>query len=309
MKGVLHGGSGRIGKISMRTMSLYESGKSSGAIGLLDLFEHKLTPSVTDEVNLDMIIDYIIRGGWPGIQNLPQENALVIPKDYLKNIPDDMYRMDGIKRNNRKVSALIRALGRAESTMTSLKTLQKYMMEFPEDTEEPSNTSISTINDYLDCFSRLFLIEDQPFFDVKLRSSVKALKKPKRHFTDPSLAAAAINATPKKLKNDLNTLGYLFEALCIRDLRIYSGIYDGYVYHYHDERDNEADAIIDLPDGRWGMIEIKIGYNQVDAAADNLISLKSKFQAETGSKPEFLAVICGMANAAYQRADGVYVKF
>ncbi len=137
---------------------------------------------------------------------------------------------------------------------------------FPEQRDGPS-CSDQELKDCpcrsLDCFSRLFLTEDQPAFENKLRSSIKALKKPKRHFTDPSLAAAAIGATPQMLRYDLNTFGYLFEALCVRDLRIYSDYYDGKVYHYHDERGNEADAVIELPDGRWGLFEIKVGFHQV----------------------------------------------
>ncbi|MDY4611641.1 MAG: DUF4143 domain-containing protein [Sphaerochaetaceae bacterium] len=163
------------------------------------------------------------------------------------------------------------------------------------------------MTDYLDCFNKLFLIEDQPAFENKLRFSVKALKKPKRHFADPSLAVAAMGATPEMLMRDLNTFGYLFEALCVRDLRIYADFYGAQVYHYHDERDNEADAIVELTDGRWGMFEIKLGFNQVEGAAQELLSLKEKFLKETKSDPSFLCVLCGMANAAYKRPDGVYV--
>ena len=153
----------------------------------------------------------------------------------------------------------------------------------------------------------MFLLEDQPAFERKLRSSIKALKTPKRHFVDPSLAVAAIDATPQMLKQDLNTFGYMFESLCIHDLRIYADSYDGKVYHYHDERGNEADAIIQLSDGRWGMFEIKVGFNQVEKAAKELLCLKSKFESETNSSPEFLCIICGMTNMAFQRSDGVYV--
>ena len=307
MKGKLHGGSGRIGRIAMRTMSLYETGNSSGAVSIMDLFNNSMTPVPVREVQLDNLISYVVRGGWPGIQDLPLKSALQIPKDYLLNIPDDMERSDGIKRDAKKVAALLRALGRAESNMTSKKSLQKDMEEYAEDRQDKSDASIDTITDYLDCFSRLFLTEDQPAFENKLRSSIKALKKPKRHFTDPSLAAAAIGATPEMLKYDLNTFGYLFEALCVRDLRIYSACHDGRVYHYHDERDNEADAVVELPDGRWGLFEVKVGFHQVESAAQELIRLKSKFKAETNSEASFLCVLCGMTNAAFKRSDGVYV--
>ena len=307
MKGKLHSGSGRIGKISMRTMSLMETGASSGVISIIDLFNSNFKPLPTGEISLDKLIDLVVRGGWPGLQELPLEDSLQIPRDYLQNIPYDMERIDGIKRDSRKVKSLLRALGRAGSNMTSKKKLQNDIEEFSEDSVDYTSVSIDTISDFLDCFSRMFLLEDQPAFENKLRSSIKALKTPKRHFIDPSLAVAAIEATPQMLKQDLNTFGYMFESLCIHDLRIYADYYDGKVYHYHDERGNEADAIIQLPDGRWGMFEIKVGFNQVEKAAKELLCLKAKFEAETNSSPEFLCIICGMTNMAFQRSDGVYV--
>ena len=307
MKGKLHSGSGRIGKISMRTMSLMETGASSGVISIIDLFNSNFKPLPTGEISLDKLIDLVVRGGWPGLQELPLEDSLQIPRDYLQNIPYDMERIDGIKRDSRKVKSLLRALGRAESNMTSKKKLQNDIEEFSEDSVDYTSVSIDTISDFLDCFNRMFLLEDQPAFENKLRSSIKALKTPKRHFVDPSLAVAAIDATPQMLKQDLNTFGYMFESLCIHDLRIYADYYDGKVYHYHDERGNEADAIIQLPDGRWGMFEVKVGFNQVEKAAKELLCLKAKFEAETNSSPEFLCIICGMTNMAFQRSDGVYV--
>ena len=305
-KGKLHGGSGRIGKLQMRTMSLAESGHSTGEVSLMDLFEGTFKPSKIREISLGELIDFTVRGGWPGAQNLTIEETGRIIKDYLSNIPDDMERMDGNKRDGRKVMALLRSLGRNESTMTSKTKLSRDVEEYEDDYGQVS-LSTDTITDYLDCFSRLFLTEDLPSFGVKLRSSVKALKNPKRHYTDPSLAAVAMNATAEMLMKDLNTFGYLFEGLCVRDLRIYSDYYGAKVYHYHDEKNNEADAIVQLEDGRWGMFEIKVGYNQVENAAIELLNLKNKFESETGHSPQFLCVICGMTNIAYKRADGVYV--
>ena len=133
------------------------------------------------------------------------------------------------------------------------------------------------------------------------------MKSPKRHFTDPSLAAAAIGATKETFRRDINTFGYLFEVLCVHDLRVYADALNGCVYHYRDEKDNEADAVVELPDGRWGLFEIKLGFNQVDAAARSLLSLKRKFESETGASPTFLCVICGLSSAAFRRTDGVYV--
>ncbi len=306
-KGILHGGSGRIGKVRMRTMSLYEAGHSTGDVSLMDLFDDRLKAIPLRDIRLSELVDYVVRGGWPGSLNFTPEEALRITKDYLFNIPEDMERIDGKKRDVKKVSALLRALGRAESNMTSKRTLQRDMEEYSEDNYDTISASTYTITDYLDCLNRLFLIENQPYFENKLRSSVKALKNPKRHFIDPSLAVAAIDASQEMLMKDLNTFGYLFEALCIRDLRIYADYHEASIYHYSDESNNEADAILQLKDGRWGMFEIKIGFNQVDSAAKGLLSLKEKFYRETKSEPAFLCVICGLSAAAYKRPDGVFV--
>jgi len=306
VKGILHSGTGRIGTVKMRTMSLYESGHSSGDVSLAALFNGSIKPISIKEPKLEELIDYIIRGGWPGSQSLSLDKASTVAIDYLRNVPVDMERIDGVRRDRRKVKALLRSLGRAESTMMSKKALAKDTEEFPDD-KTTADSSLFAIEEYLDLFSKLFLIEDQPSFDHKLRSSIKALKSPKRHFSDPSLAAAAIEATPTKLMNDLETLGYLFEALCIRDLRVYAECNNASVYHYHDERDKEADAIVEMMDGSWGMFEIKLGFNQVDTAAENLLKLKSRFEIETGAKPAFLCVLCGICSMAYQREDGVFV--
>lgn len=302
-----HSGTGRICTLRMRTMSLYESGHSSGVVSLMSLFNDSLQSTPVSKATLDDLIAYAVKGGWPGIQDLPLKQAMQIPIDYLKNVHEDMERSEGKKKDAKKVAALLRALGRAESTMTSKKSLQRDMEEFADDRDNASKASAQTINDYLDCFNRLFLIEDQPIFENKLRSSVKALKKPKRHFSDPSLAVAAIGATPEMLKQDINTFGYLFEALCVRDLRIYSEFHGGKVYHYHDEQENKVDAIVQLQDGRWGLFEIKLGFNQIDAAAKNLLQLEAKFLKETKSKPSFSCVICGLSQAAFKRPDGVFV--
>lgn len=307
-KGILHSGTGRTGKIAMRTMSLLEMGKSNGKVSIMDLFNHTFQDQAFSEPQYDDLIEYVLRGGWPGVQDMPLENAMQVSRDYLENIPDDLEKRDGIRRDRRKIKSLIRALGRSESNMTSKKSLLKDLEEFNEDFDsEDSNSCIVTLSEYLDSFSRIFLTEDQPSFENKLRSSVKSLKRPKRHFADPSLAAAAIEASKETLRKDPDTFGYLFESLCVHDLRVYADANNGKIYHYHDERDNEADAVVSLPDGRWGLIEIKLGFNQIEAAALSLLSLSGKFEKETSSKPDFLCVICGLCRAAFRRPDGVYV--
>lgn len=150
-------------------------------------------------------------------------------------------------------------------------------------------------------------MDDQPAYNTNLRSSRRILKSAKRHFTDPSLAVAALGATPKMLLNDLNTFGFIFESLCEHDLKIYAEYHDANLFHFRDERRNEADAIVEFPDGTWGAFEVKLGANQIDAAAEELLKLKSIMEKEGDTPPKLLCVICGMSNMAYKRPDGVYV--
>lgn len=301
-KGILHSGAGRIARIRMNTMSLHEMGKSSGQIRLADVLEDKVKPVLTGEVKLETLIEHCVCGGWPGGLELDVRDALRIPQQYLTAvIEDDIYRLDGIKRDTEKVSSLIHSLGRNESTIVSNKTIKKDMIAY-----EDEQVEIDTIAEYLDIFERLFLLDNQPAYHPALRSSRRALKSPKRHFVDPSLAAAALSATPDMLYHDLNTFGFLFEALCEHDLKIYASSYGGNLFHFRDDRGNEIDAVVELPDGQWGAFEIKLGANQIDSAAAELLKMKNIMKNE-GTPPVALCVICGMSNMAYRRPDGVSV--
>lgn len=301
-KGIFHSGAGRIARIRMNTMSLFELGESTGRISLMDLFEDNVNPAATGEVQLKQLIEYTVRGGWPGSMGLNLEDAARIPMQYLRAVvEDDMYRLDGIQRDSAKVYSLIRSLGRNESTVVSNQTIRKDITVYKDE-----HVEIETIAEYLDVFERLFLIDNQPAFNPALRSSRRALKSPKRHFTDPSLAVAALGATPEMLFHDLNTFGFLFEALCEHDLKIYAEKHDGSLYHFRDDRGNEIDAVVELRDGRWGAFEIKLGANQIDSAAEGLLKMK-KITEKEGEPPCFLCVICGLSNMAYKREDGVFV--
>lgn len=301
-KGILHSGAGRIGRIRMDTMSLYETGDSSGSISLKNIFNEELRPTITGEVSLEQLIYYVVRGGWPGNLNVDMDTAKNLPQEYLKAvIEDDMYSVDGVKRDSRKVRSLIHSLGRNEGTIVSNNTLKRDMMAYDE-----VQIDTDTIADYLDVFQRLFLLNDQPAYAVNLRSSRRVLKSPKRHFSDVSLAVAALEATPQLLYNDLNTFGFLFESLCEHDLKIYAESNGGHLFHYRDEKNNEIDAVVELPDGRWGAFEIKLGANQIDSAAEELLKMR-KIMEKEGSTPSVLCVICGMSNMAYTREDGVKV--
>ena len=303
-KGILHSGAGRIARLRMRPMSLWESGDSSGKISLQSLCHGEMAPAMTGEVDLKALIGLIIRGGWPGSLGLSSEQAALLSAEYLNAvIDDDVYRMDGIKRDTHKMRLLLRSLARNESTTATNRTLIRDVKAI-DDTDIDSNT----IAAYLDIFKRLFITDNQPPFSVGIRSSVRIKQAEKRHFADPSLACALLKATPTSLLGDLETLGFLFEALCERDLRIYAESFGASLYHYQDYKNQEIDAVIELPDGTWCAFEIKLGANQIDAAASNLLEIKKQIEEDPkGKPPTVLCVLCGMSNAAYQRPDGVFV--
>ena len=288
-KGILHSGAGRIARLRMRPMSLWESGDSSGKVSLEQLCHGTLTPVMTGEVDLKKLIELIIRGGWPGSLGLPLEQAALLPAQYLDAvIDDDVYRIDGVKRDTQKMRLLLRSLARNESTTVTNKTLMKDIKAVDDE-----DIDANTVAAYLDIFKRLFITDNQA---------------EKRHFADPSLACALLKATPAGLLGDLETLGFLFEALCERDLRIYAESFGAHLYHYQDYKNQEIDAVLELPDGQWCAFEIKLGANQIDAAAENLLEIKKQIEADPkGKPPAVLCVLCGMANAAYQRPDGVFV--
>lgn len=303
-KGILHSGAGRIAKLRMRPMSLYESGESSGKISLEALCHGEMTPSMTGEVKLKNIIEVIVRGGWPGNLGLTLQQASLIPNEYLDAVlEDDVFRMDGIKRDTGKMRLLLRSLARNESTAVTNKTLKNDIKEIDDE-----DIDIETVAAYLDIFKRLFILDNQLPFLSGVRSSVRVRQAEKRHFSDPSLACALLKATPEMLLRDLETLGFLFEALCERDLKIYAESFNANLYHYQDYNNREIDAVVELSDGTWCAFEIKLGANQIDDAAENLKKIKGEIEKDIkGNPPTVLCVLCGMSNAAYCREDGVYV--
>lgn len=303
-KGIMHSGAGRIARIKMHPMSLYESGNSTGDVSLKELCNDALTPAMTGEVKLENLIEYIIKGGWPGNIYTPIEQAALLPLQYIDAIiEDDVFRIDGIKRNKDKMKLLLRSLARNETTTVTNLSLAKDVKEIDD-----SDIDKGTVSDYLDIFKRLFIIDNQMPFSTNIRSSVRVKQAEKRHFCDPSLACALLNATPQMLINDLQTLGFLFEALCERDLKIYAESFGASLFHYQDYDNKEIDAVVELNNGEWCAFEIKLGANQIDDAAKNLLEIDRKIKADPkGKPPKILCVICGLSNAAYKRPDGVYV--
>lgn len=304
-KGVLHSGVGRIHTVKMRPMSLYESNDSNGDVSLLQLFDNQIHPKMAKEITLDALIELVVRGGWPGSLALNNKYYREIPKSYLDVIVNnDINNIDGIKRDKNKIVSLLRSLARNESTLASNKVLINDINK-----HEDNSIQESALNEYLDILERLFIIENQNAFDPNYRSSVRVAKTPKRHFVDPSLAVAALGLSKEMLYNDLEYFGFLFESLVIRDLKIYADSIGGKVFHYkHHDTNHELDAVIELEDGKWIAVEIKLGANQIDNAASNLLKIKKYFdEKENTRKPSALVVICGLTNASYKRDDSVMV--
>lgn len=299
----VHSGAGRIGRLRMRTMSLYESGDSSGKVSLKQLCEGDMAPVMTGDVDIKDLANYIVRGGFPAAIDLPAANAQLISQSYIDTIlADDVGRIDGIKYDTNKMRLLLHSLARNESTTATKKKLTNDIKQV--DDEMVDN---DTVTRYLDVFERLYLLDNQKPFSSNIRSSVRIKQAEKRHFCDPSLACALLKATPDKLINDLETFGFLFEALCERDIKIYAQSFGAQVFHYQDYAGREIDAVVELNDGRWCAFEIKLGANQIDKAAANLLEIYDKMASEGGKTPSVMCVICGMSNAAYNRPDGVYV--
>ncbi|MFT0898064.1 DUF4143 domain-containing protein [Candidatus Methanoprimaticola sp. MG2] len=254
-------------------------------------------------MRLEDLITMTMRGGWPGNLNMSDEDAFNAVSRYPDFICEkDLKRVDRSK-NPSRMKMLLRSLARNESTMVSMSTISKDILE-----NDDENIKGSTIADYIDTLNRMFLIEDQMPFSPNLRSSVRVGKTPKRHLTDPALAVASLGLSKKMLEDDLNTFGFMFESLCERDLGVYATANGGRLMHYRDGSGREIDAVVEMPDGRWGAFEVKLGTNMIDSAADNLIKIGNMMADDpNGRAPEFMCVISGMESAAYRREDGVYV--
>lgn len=302
-EGISHSGAGRFGKINMRTMSLYETGDSTGDISLKDICEGKFIDKATDKVELRNLARLIIRGGFPGNINYSASDAKEIVNEYINLIiNDDLYRLDGISRDKHKVKLLLKSLARNESTTVTNSTLKNDIKEIDNE-----DIDVDTLSSYLDAFDRLFLLDNDEPFSTNIRYSVRVKQAEKRHFADPSMACALLNITEDKLINDLETFGFLFESLVIHDLKVYADSFNAKCYHYQDYQNKEIDQVIELEDGSWCAFEIKLGANQIDYAAKNLINIRDSILKENGKAPSVLCVICGLTTAAYKRPDGVYV--
>ena len=297
-----HSGAGRICKLDMGTMSLFESGESDGYVSLNDLFKNiEFKGHLTKELSLEDIANLIRRGGWPdNIENTPKESQLIV-KSYIKDILDkDINEIDGVKRDRNKMEMLLKSLARNESSLASNETLIKDVIE-----NEYDSINKETVGEYLNVLDKLHLIQNQQAFNPNVRSRENVGKTAKRHFTDPSIVCGLLNLNYDKMISDLNTFGFLFESLVERDLRIYSKYNNGELRHFRNNVSGlEVDSIVINEEGEYGAIEIKLGSNQIEEAKTNLL----KFYEKVDKKPKFMCIICGLWNNVMKDPDtGIYI--
>ena len=298
-KTITHSGAGRIGKIKMMPMSLYESGESTGEVSIEAMFNNTQKNVKVSKTSLEDLAYYIVRGGWPSNLLTPREKSRILPRSYLeailaKDIQDDK------KRDASKMLMLLKSLARNESTFASKEAILKDIAE-----EDVTIESRITLDDYLDVLQRLNIILSDSSYSDNYRSPKRIGKMAKRHFVDPSLACAALNLTERKIVNDLKTFGFLFESLVERDLRIYMDYLDGNLYHFRDNVTGlEVDSILEFADGEYAAVEIKLGFNQVEEAKKNLLSLANNMNKQ----PKFMCIIVGYLDFAVRDEEtGIYI--
>lgn len=300
----IHSGTGRFAYIKMRTMSLYESGESTGSISLSDLFEGKSFEVLQNEMDIDELAYLICRGGWPWAILIPKEVALDQAFDYVDSVVQkDIQRVDKIKRSPDRARLLLRSYARNISQQISYATIRKDMLA-----NDASTLDEDTVADYVKALKKLFVIEDLAAWNPNIRSKAAIRTSDTRHFVDPSIGTAALRLGPKDLINDLQSFGLFFEDLVVRDLRVYAEALDGELYHYRDSSGLECDTVLHRRNGSYALLEVKIGgENRINEGAANLLALAKNIDTNKMSAPSFMAVIIGVGKYAYQRKDGVYV--
>lgn len=295
-----HTGVGRIAPLEMSTMSLLETGESTGAVSLLSLFEGTLDIAQVAGLDVDDYARVICRGGWPeAVVSESRGDAGGMARDYVLELLDsNINEMDGIRRNRTWMRQIMRSYARNVSGQASLSTIAADMQGEPP--------SAPTLSEYVDALSRAFVLNDLSAWNPRLRSKTAVRTSPTRHFSDPSIAAAVLAATPRGLLDDFKTFGLLFESLCIHDLRVYASALGGSLYHYRDKTGLEADAVVVLDDGRWALVEVKMGQSRIDEGAAHLLKLAERIDQTREGRPSFLMVLTSTA-CAYRRKDGVVV--
>ena len=303
-KEITHSGTGRFTWLMMRPMSLYESGDSSGEVSLKDLFDGQIEIDGYSELDFERLAFLVCRGGWPQAVDMRDEIALDQAMDYLDAvIHSDINRADNVQKNPDKVRRLMRSYARNQGT-------QVPNTELAKDVQGNDEGSINeeTVASYLSALKKIFVVEEMPAWNPNLRSKTAIRSSDTRYYIDPSIAVAALGVGPNDLINDLKTFGLIFETLCVRDLRVYAEALNGDVFHYRDKNGLECDAVIHLKNGKYGLVEIKLGGEKlIEEGAKSLKALASKIDTEKMKSPSFLMVLTGTGDYAYRRQDGVLV--
>jgi predicted AAA+ superfamily ATPase len=298
----MHSGAGRFTIVDMRTMSWQELGLSTGLVKLSNLFEGKPIEIQDDRTELELIVDQIIKGGFPSLINSNVRQAMDVNRAYVELLAEvDMSRVSDTRRDPQKIRSLLKSLARNTSTLVDNAVIGKDIKA-----HESVGLSRPTLYDYLDTLHRLMILEDQPAWSTHIRSSHTLRNSPKRHFTDVSLAVAVLGANQQLLLNDLNFTGFLFESMVVHDLRVYGQANDAKVYHYRDSSGLEVDSIVQKYNGDWSAFEIKLGTGQIDEAAENLLRFARLVDTDKSGKPKSLNIITG-TGMSYTRKDGVNV--
>ncbi len=297
-----HSGAGRMSFLDMRTMSLYESGESTGEVSLAALFDAPESIEGVSDADVETVAHQVVRGGWPSAVTMSNQTAAMeTAHNYLQAVAEeDISAVDGVSRNPDHAKLVMRSFARCVGSQAGLSSMSKMV------NAQGSEMSRPTFSAYLGALRNLSIIEDLNAWEPSLRAKSRISRTPKRYFADPSLAAAALGASPSMLLRDMPTLGMLYEALCIRDMRVYAQKSHGQVFFYRDNAGLEADAVVSLRDGRWGLVEIKLSQSQTDAASDSLRCVADKVDQTIMGAPSFLLVITA-GGYACRRNDGVYV--
>lgn len=303
-KEINHSGTGRFSWLMMRPMSLYESKESTGEISLKELFDENTNIDGENPNDIEKLAFLICRGGWPGAIDLKEKPALQQAFDYLDGVvKSDINRADGIEKNEERVRRIMRSFARNQGSQTPTTAIANDILA-----NDSSSVNEDTVQTYIKALKKIFVIEDMPAWNPNLRSKSAIRTSDTRYYVDPSIASASLGLGPDDLLNDLNTFGLLFETLCVRDLRIFAESLNGSVYHYRDNTGLECDAVIHLRNGKYGLIEIKLGGDDlIEEGAKTLKKLKDCIDTTKMNKPSFLMVLTGIGKYAYKREDGVLV--
>ena len=301
---IWHTGTGRFARIKMRTMSLWESEDSTGIISLGALFNGSAQTAITDEKSLEDMAFLVCRGGWPKATIQKKEAALERVFDYYDAVVNaDISRVDNVERDAERTKRLMRSYARFQGSQTSISKIKDDVKA-----NDAMTVNDDTIGAYIKALEKIFVIEDMPAWNPNLRSKTAIRTSDTRYFVDPSIAVAALGLGPKDLMNDLNTFGLLFETMCVRDLRVYADALGGTVYHYRDKNGLECDAVVHLRNGSYGLIEIKLGGDDlIEEAAATLKELANKIDTTKMKSPSFMMVLTAIGSYAFQREDNVWV--